>query len=148
MKNSVITLCISPNWLLWHSSKIRIMFLSLIFWSLVLSPAVLTALDSFWIVVVTNLPLPSVVKFLINAPVCFVVLTHPSQKLLNSLFVCKSKSRLSTTKITLYIDSSSASNWLTLYDVKVLPLPVVCQIYPFFLISNAWWITASTAYFW
>ena len=56
-------------------------------WSFFISPLVLTAFDNFCIVVVTSLPLPVVVKCLIKAPVCFVSLTQPLQKLLNSLFV-------------------------------------------------------------
>lgn len=72
---------------------------------------------------------------LTSISVLSVVSTEPASNLLNSFVVCESKSFLSTRNITFFIFGLVAKICAVLNDVKVLPAPVVCQIYAFYLLA-------------
>ena len=121
-----ICLCISPNWDLWHSSIIKIVFKSLYFSITLAYLGLEHALAIFWIVVIINGLVLSFICW-INLSVWLVISTQPGSNLLNSSNVCLSKSFLSTKKNTWLIDGSKAKIWLVLNEVIVLPEPVVCH---------------------
>ena len=50
-----------------------------------------------------------------------------------------------TAKMTFLIDGSRAISWLALKAERVLPLPVACQIKPFFWVPRARFTSAFTA---
>ena len=147
LKYIFIALCISPNWLLWHSSIINTTFSSLYFSINFAYLGLLIALAIFWIVVIINGFVESCI-FFTNLYVLFVKSTEPGSNLLNSSKVCVSKSFLSTKKNTCFMLGSFANIWLALNEVRVFPEPVVCHIYPLLLVSNARFTNASTAYTW
>ncbi len=140
-------MCISPNWVLWHSSIIKITFSSLYISIAILYFSLFNAFDIFWIVVTINLLLLSFICFT-NFLVVSVESTEPASNLLNSAVVWESKSLLSTKKNTFFILVLDFSMFDAKKLVNVWPAPVVWKINPLLAVSNACLIKASIANTW
>ena len=137
---------ISPKLLLWHSSMMKIT-LSLFCSTASTNLSFLQRLLIFWIVVVIIFVDESLNALYKSSPLSILTTASFSNEL-KFLIVCLSKSLLSTKKTTLLYLPVSLKHWASLNDVNVLPLPVVCQTNPLFLVFKARSIKPSTAQTW